>query len=336
LPQLDAAAARGLVLDGRGWSNKDRNSAYDSLNPEQLLERLGSWSPVVRERAAMAVSRRKDFPVSALVTMLDAESLDSRYGACQALALLRGRGAPAVESLTKALEDDDLWLRVKAAEALAGIGAPAMGTVPKLLELLAQTDTAKDPRGMQQRYLCFALFEQGRGLLGRSLDGVDRAALAKAVRAGLKNQDGRARGSIGSVYRNLSFDDIKPLIPVIYQAVEVPAPSGEMFADQIRVEGLRLLAQHRIREGIAACVKYTREQNPWSSENRTPELMKILLTYGAHGKAVIPELRKLADYFEKDEKDFPKHLMLQKAKCVRDTIAAIEASTELPELISVK
>ena len=334
-PQLDAAAARALVLDGRGWSNKDRNSAYDSLNPEQLLERLRSWSPVVRERAAMAVSRRKDFPVSALVTMLDAESLDSRYGACQALALLRGRGAPAVESLTKALEADDLWLRVKAAEALAGIGAPAMGTVPKLLELLASTDAAKDPRGMQQRYLCFALFEQGRGLLGRSLDGVDRAALAKAVRAGLKNQDGRARGSIGSVYRNLSFDDIKPLIPVIYQAVEVPAPSGEMFADQIRVEGLRLLAQHRIREGIAACVRYTREQNPWSSENRTPELMKILLTYGAHGKAVIPELRKLADYFEKDEKDFPKHLMLQKAKCVRDTIAAIEASTELPELIAV-
>ena len=189
---------------------------------------------------------------------------------------------------------------------------------------------------MQQRYLCFALFEQGGGLLGRSLDGVDRAALAKAVRAGLQNQDGRARGSIGSVYRNLSFDDIKPLIPAIYQAVEVPAPSGEMFADEIRVEGLRLLAQHRIQEGIAACVKYTRQQNPWSSENRTPELMKILLSYGAHGKAVIPELKKLADYFEKDEKNFPKKLMLQKAQCVRDTIAAIEASTDLPELISVK
>jgi hypothetical protein len=335
-PQLDAAAARALVLDGRGWSNKDRTSAYDSLNPEQLLERLESWSPVVRERAAMAVARRKDFPVPALVKMLGSKSLEPRYGACQALALLRGRGAPAVDALTKALEDDDLWLRVKAAEALAGIGGPAMGTVPKLLELLASADPVKDPRNMQQRYLCFALFEQGGGLLGRSLDGVDRAALAKAVRAGLQNQDGRARGSIGSVYRNLSFDDIKPLIPAIYQAVEVPAPSGEMFADEIRVEGLRLLAQHRIQEGIAACVKYTRGQNPWSSENRTPELMKILLTYGAHGKAVVPELRKLADYFEKDEKDFPKKLMLQKAQCVRDAIAAIEASTELPELISVK
>jgi hypothetical protein len=335
-PQLDAAAARSLVLDGRGWSNKDRNSAYDGLNPEQLLERLESWSPVVRERAAMAVARRRDFPVPALVKMLGSKSLEARYGACQAIALLRGRGAPALEALTKALEDDDLWLRVKAAEALAGIGAPAKGTVPKLLELLASADPVKDPRNMQQRYLCFALFEQGGGLLGRSLDGVDRAALAKAVRAGLQNQDGRARGSIGSVYRNLSFDDIKPLIPAIYQAVEEPAPSGEMFADQIRVEGLRLLAQHRIQEGIAACVKYTREQNPWSSENRTPELMKILLSYGAHGKAVIPELKKLADYFEKDEKNFPKKLMLQKAQCVRDTIAAIEASTDLPELISVK
>ena len=333
---LDAAAARAIVLDGRGWSNKDRNSAYDRLNPDQLLECLASWSPVVRERAAMAISRRKELPMAALVEMLGAESLHARYGACQALAHLRDRGAPAVDALAKLLEDDDLWLRIKAADALAGIGAPAMGTVPRLLELLAWTDAAKDPRGMQQRYLCFALFESNGGLLGRSLDGVDREALARAVRAGLQNQDGRARGSIGSVYRNLSFDDIQPLLPAIYQAVLVPAPSGEMFADQIRVEGLRLLAQHRIEEGIAACVKYTREQNPWSSENRTPELMKILLTYGARAKGVIPELKALADYFENDEKDFPRDLMIRKARCVRDTIAAIEASTELPELTPLR
>ena len=109
-----------------------------------------------------------------------------------------------------------------------------------------------------------------------------------------------------------------------------------MFADGIRVEGLRLLAKHRIAEGINACVKYTRDQNPWDSQERTPELMKILLTYGTHAKAVIPELTKLADYFEKDEKDFPKNLMLVKAKCVRDTIAAIEASTDTPTLTRLK
>jgi len=205
------------------------------------------------------------------------------------------------------LAEKDLWLRIKAAEALASIGTPAMNTVPQLLELLAQVDKENDPRGMQQRYLSFALFDEG-GMLSRSLDGVDREALYKAVRAGLKNQDGRARGSIGSVYRNLSAEDIKPLLPAIYQAVIEPAPSGEMFADSIRVEGLRLLAKHRIEEGIRACVKYTRDQNPWDSQERTPELMKILLNYGAHAKSVIPELTRIADYFEKDEKDFPEEL----------------------------
>ena len=334
-PQLDAAAAQALILDGRGWDNKDRYSAYDKLSEGQLMERLGSWSPVVRERAAMALGRRQEVSVPPLVKMLESPALYSRYGACQALIALHERGAPAIEALRKALADQDLWLRIKAAEALASIGTPAMQTVPQLLELLAQVDPQSDPRGMQQRYLSFALFDSG-GMLSRSLEGVDREALYEAVRAGLKNQDGRARGSLGSVYRNLSAEEIKPLLPAIYQAIIEPAPSGEMFADSIRVEGLRLLAKHHIEEGISACVQYTRDQNPWASEHRTPELMNILLSYGTHAKAVIPELTKIANYFEKDEKDFPRELMLRKAKCVRETIRAIEASTDTPELINLK
>lgn len=335
-PKLDAAAAQALINDGRGWSNKDRTSAYGKLSAEELLERLASWSPVVRERAAMALGRSKDVPIPALLKMLESPRLESRYGACQALILLRARGAPAVETLRTLLADKDLWLRIKAAEALASIGNPAKHTVPELLELLAQVDKENDPRGMQQRYLTFALFDNHDGMLARSLDGVDTEALYKAVRAGLTNQDGRARSSIGSVYRNLSSEKIKPLLPAIHQAVIEPAPSGEMFADSIRVEGLRLLAKHRIEEGIIACVKYTRDQNPWDSQTRTPELMKVLLSYGTHAKTVIPELTKIADYFEKDEKNFPPELMRMKAKSVRETIRAIEAMTDAPELIRLK
>jgi hypothetical protein len=335
VPQLDAAAAQSLIVDGRGWSNKDRHSFYDALSDDQLLERLRSWSPVVRERAAMALGRRKNAHVASLIEMLESPSLDARYGACQGLIFLRGRGAPAVDALQKTLVHPDLWLRIKAAEALAAIGEPAMKAVPQLLELLARVDVKNDPRGMQQRYLSFALFERD-GMLGRSLEGVDRPALYKAVRAGLKNEDGRARGSIGSVYRRLSLEEIKPLLPAIHEAIVEPAPSGEMFADGIRVEGLRLLSQHHIEEGMSALVKYTRDQNPWASEKRTSELMKILLTYGAHAKTVIPDLAKIANYFEKDEKDFPPHLMKMKAKSVRETISAIEASTDAPELIRLK
>jgi Family of unknown function (DUF6288) len=329
--QLDSAAAQTVIADGRGWNNKDRNSFYDSLSDDQLLERLRSWSPIVRERAAMAWGRRKTASAEPLIKMLASSNLNERYGACQGLIFLRGRAAPAVDLLQKTLDDSDLWLRIKAAEALAVIGTPAKKTVPRLLELLSQVDEKNDPRGMQQRYLTFALFDGG-GMLGRSLDGVDRPSLYKAVQAGLKNQDGRARGSIGSVYRHLSLEEIKPLLPAIHEAIVQPAPSGEMFADEIRVEGLRVLAKHHIEEGMRALVIYTRDQNPWDSQDRTPQLMKILTAYGGHAKAVIPELEKIAHYFEKEEKDFPKKLGLQKANSVRETIKAIETNTDTPPL----
>ena len=224
-------------------------------------------------------------------------------------------------------------MRIKAAETLAGIGAPAMSTVPILLERLAQKPTAEDPRGMEQRYLCVSVFGK---MLKQSLVGVDQDLLRKAVVAGLQNQDGHARGEISGIYRQLSYEQIKPLFPAILQAIIEPAPSGEMFADGIRLEGLRILAKHHVEEGISACVKYTRDQNQWWSEGRTPEIMMILLSYGTHAKAAIPELTKIAHYFEKEEKDFPPKLMLQKANSVRETITAIEASTDSPELIPLK
>ena len=127
VPQLDAAAAQSLILDGRGWSNKDRNSSYDKLSSDEIMARLASWSPVVRERAAMALARRKDVPIPPLLKLLDSPSLEARYGACQALAALRGRAAPAVDPLRKTLAAEDLWLRIKAAEALASIGNPGHG-----------------------------------------------------------------------------------------------------------------------------------------------------------------------------------------------------------------
>lgn len=335
IPQLDATSAQSLILDGRGWSNHDRHSAYDALAGDQLLEMLQSWSPTVRDRAAIAWSRRKNVPIEPLLTLLASPKLEARYGACHALAMLGGRAAPAIEPLRKALSADDLWLRIEAAEALAAIGPAAAVAVPDLLKLLAQPNEEKDPRGMQQRYLSYALFQGRHGLIAKSLDHVDRQQLYLAVRAGLKNQDGRARGSISSVYELLSFDDIKPLLPAILQAVEEPAPSGEMFADEVRVAGLRILAKHRIKEGMAACVKYTRSQNPWASQKRTPELMKILLSYGKHARAVIPELKVIAHYFDKEEKDFPRNLMTMKANSVNETITAIEASQENPELITI-
>jgi hypothetical protein len=108
-----------------------------------------------------------------------------------------------------------------------------------------------------------------------------------------------------------------------------------MFADGIRVEGLRILAAHRIEEGIEACVRYARDQNPWGSEKRTPEIMKILLSYGARAKPAIPELRKIAERLDGGEKNFPKELSRRKAQSIRETIQAVEASTGTPDLLRI-
>ncbi len=333
-PQIDATSANALIADGRGWSSNDRYSAYDQLDPDTLLEKLGSWSPTVRERAAIAISHLQgDKPVHALVLMLDSPGLFSRYGACEALNLLKSAAAPAVPKLTALLNDQDLWLRIKAAETLSHIGPPAMPSLPFLLERLAQDPGESDPRGMEQRYLCFSIFGT---MVRNSLDGVDRDLLRKAVAAGLRNEDGRARSTIADIYKMLSYEEIEPLLPAILDAATKPAPSGEMFADGIRIAGLQVLAAHHVAEGIPACTDYILNQNKWASQVRTPEILKILVTYGSHAKSAIPQLKQAAEIFDKGEENFPNNMSLDKAADVRKAISDIEAATTKPELRRIR
>ncbi len=338
VPQLNAKQAQSIIIDGRGWSNNNRNAAYDALTVAHLFERLTSWSPVVRERAAMALARRKgiDSPVPTLLKMLEMPRLETRYGACRALAQLRGRAAAAVPALQTYLKDKDLWMRVHAAQTLAAIGNAAMPALPELLTMVAKGPTENDPRGMEQRYLSFALFNSRGGMLGRSLDGADRDLLYKAIRAGLTNEDGRARGSYASIYNKLSFEELKPLLPDIHRAIVTPSPSGIMFADQIRTAGLELFAKHHISEGIELTADYAKNMKPHASEHRIKTVMNMMKSYGAHSQRAIPMLEDAIHYFENEEKDFPKRLSKQKAQTVRDAIKEIKASTKRPKLISIK
>ena len=329
--QHTAANAQSIVAEGRGWDNKDRTSFFKKMTEAELLTRLGSWSPVVRERASDELAARKPAPVTAIIALLDSPSLDARIGACQTLEALKGAAEPAIPQLRKTLQHPDLWLRVKAAEALAGIGKAALPTLPDILDRIARTPDKDDPRAMEQRYLCGAVFE---GMLNdaKKLEGVDREKLRAAIARGLQNQDGHARSKVSGIYKRLTYDEIKPLLPAIYEAVVKPAPSGEMFADGVRLSGLKLLATHGIEEGIAATADYVLTQNPWASQERIKEILPMLLKYGAHAQVAIPKLREAIEYFEQREPDFPKKYSLQKAADVRETIAKIEASTERPEL----
>ena len=334
IPQLDLASSRSLLDDGRGWDNKERHAFYDALSTEDLLKRLASWSPTVRERAAIALSRRKkDLPLAEIAAMLDSPAREARYGACLALKRAGAAAGPAVPRLLAQLDHPDLWVRVQATEALAEIGGPAMTALPVLLERLAQGPTPEDPRGMEQRHLCGAVF--GR-MLRNSVDAVDKNLLRKAVAAGLRNEDGHARSITAGIYKRLSYEDIKPLLPAILDAVTTPAPSGEMFADGVRLAGLELLAAHHIAEGMQACADYLRDQNKWGSQKRTPQVLPFLLRYGAHAQSVVSHLEETAAMFDSGEPNFPRQLSTQKAADLRGAIAAIRESREKPELRTLR
>lgn len=326
-PQLTAAQAQSLILDGRGWTNKDRNSVYQKLTEAELLSRLGSWSPIVRGRAAEELAARKNPPLNAIIALLDSSKLDERVGACQALEMLKDKAAPAVPGLRKAFNHSDLWLRIRAADALAAIGTPAMVALPEMLERLVKGPTPEDPRGMEQRFLCSSVFAK---MLGKSIDGVDKDLLRKAVARGLQNQDGRARGEIAGIYQRLSYEEIKPLLPAIHEAIAKPAPSGEMFADSVRLKGCELFARNHIREGMELSLQLV-ELDRWGSGKRAPRCFEIIGMYGAAAKPLLPKLQEMEKALVAQSKGKSESLVDQ----LRALIKSIDSATGDVELRSI-
>lgn len=325
-PQLDRAAARAVIEDGRGWSPSRKAHGYATRSVDELLAGLTNWSPVVRERSAVELAQRKDDAVPRLLGLLGGADANGRLGACAAFSALGKRSAAAVPALRQTLWDDDLWLRIQASRALANAGDAGRSAAPDLLKLLAAKNT-NDPRGMVQRYVTFSLFYPGnvldvRGMLARSLDGIDRRLLYPAVEAALLNEDGRSRGAVERVYDQLTLEELKPLLPAIHRAIVEPAPSGEMFADGIRIRGLALFAKYRIAEGIPLCTQLI-EHKRWGESRRIEQLLPILLSYGAAAKSQLPELRKLEAALSEPRANGKAQL-----EAVRKAIAALEAATD--------
>jgi len=294
--ELTGAALADTIEAGRGFVVPQRGiTPYLAKSKQALLKDLTSWSPAVRLRASQALAKKADDATAqAVIKMLAAKDVNTRYGACAALGAMKATSA--VPALTKALNSNDVWLRIQATYALAAIGDPARQAADTLLHLAVASDP-RDPREFTQRYICYAMFYPGgamgkAGLFAKSIKGVDRQKLYAAVRRLLTNDDGRARGTITSIYKHLTYDELKPILPAIYESIYHQSPSGVMFADGVRLRGLALFAQYRIKEGMALCI-HMMGVNRWGKHRRIEALLDVLERYGAAAKAVLPQLRVL-------------------------------------------
>ncbi|MBN8628707.1 MAG: HEAT repeat domain-containing protein [Planctomycetes bacterium] len=338
VPPLNRAQADDVIAAGRDFYPVDGKSGYDTRTTEQLLAGLASWSSAVRRNSAEALARRKADVVPQLQTMLESQSRQSRYGACEALGKLGPAADAAAPQLRKLLNDSDPWLQSLAAMALPALGAEVRKScVSDLLAMSVRRNPA-DPRHMAQRAACTALFapypgkREPRSILAESLEGVDRQLLYPAVQSALQNEDSVARGSLSRIYGKLTDEDLVVLLPTIAQAVEELAPSNEMFADGVRLAGLDVLSRLHLREGMSLCVSVI-EPERWGTGKRLPICLEYLARYGAHAKTVVPQLEELRRRVVQSKRGKEQ---TEQVRLLDQYIAKITTSKTSPTIIDLK
>ncbi len=209
--------------------------------------------------------------------------------------------------------------------------------MPDLLKL-ALREYDDDPREFTQRFLCFGLFYPGgalgmKGLLADSLEGVDRKLLFEVVKKLLKNDDGRARSCIASLYKQLSFEELKPIWPDIFEAARNQAPSGVMFASAIRLSSMKLFADNKVKEGLPLFFDVM-DIDKWGKNRRVMNLLTSLEAYGPEAtKLVLPQMKTLAEGLaaHREPRMFPGHL-----KILNRMIEEAEAAQGTANLLSIE
>lgn len=80
VPRITGAELESIIAIGHM-----RSADYAALGTDYLLGKLSSWSPAVRQRAAVALAGKPESVVPQLIAMLRSDDRYTRYGACQGL-----------------------------------------------------------------------------------------------------------------------------------------------------------------------------------------------------------------------------------------------------------
>lgn len=335
-----------ILNAGRLDVNKE---ARAKLSLEEIFTLLKDPLPPTRAMAANTLAERNINCVDKLIEMLDSDNKYERYGAAQALCKAGFGSKKAADKLINLMQkSDDVTFKSYAIDALInrdtkrGLLTVAKPAIPVLLRM-AVKKFPDDPRGVLQQKIALALFykwsAQPRvGLLHKyGLEGVSRDLLIPAIKAILTNQNGAARSLTRWIYPKLTKDEIEQLWPDIYKSSHDIAPSGIMFASEIRTAGLNAMADNHIKEGLDLSVWYLVHQKPHGSPSRIPVALDAILKYGGHAKRVIPDLEKAYDYWVAWRKPGRPIGPKDPANLIRKTIDKIKALPDKPtfELISI-
>lgn len=311
---------------------------YDNRSVPELMDLLGNWSPVVRYHAALSLAKKEEAHTEELIKMLKSDNKYARYGAAMALMQMGPKASDAVPQLIKMLDSDDSLLLSFVISALGNIGDKR--AIKPLLKLGAK-DLPNDPIDINKRFIVKALFNK-KGLLGESIDGVDRKLLFPAVRSFLKCQGGMERSLVArNVIKKLKFEELKPLWPDLIPAMLECAPAGVMFASEVRETIASILAENKVEEGMELIFEYLKEQKQHGAGKRNKLITDLLKQYGAAAKPMIPKMEEYVEFLKIDrpwiDTGQPPVDRFYKGQIpyLKETIKAIKKSKEKPKLKSI-
>lgn len=333
---LTSKEVSAAIASGR--FDQDRKN----MNISQLIAAMDDWSPVVRMWAAQELAGRPEATneVATLIKMAEGDNANMRQGACEALGYMKS--VEALPVLVRLLKHEDRWLRFKAADALGNMWDAALPVLPDMLQALVDTAEPlspivwEDPVQLAHGHLTQAVF--GRMIRDQRVKEIDKKLLYPAIQAVSRNADGRARGRLRNVMEQFDDADVKSLAPDLLAALKVRAPADTMFGNEIRMAALKTLVKFKYSECIDACVHFAWTQGGHGSENRTGEIMNLLVPYGKAAQRVIPDLKALIVSFNDEVANgrFPGGaLNAKRVASVEEAINAIESAATQPEMISI-
>jgi len=335
-----------LLQGGRLSSDQE---ARATLTLDEIFELLQDPLPPIRSTGARTLAERDINCVDKLIAMLDSKNKYARYGAAEGLCQAGFGSKDAANKLIRLMEeDDDILFKSYAIEALInrdtnkGLINVAKPAIPVLLKMAVQ-HSLDDPRQVLQQVISTALFYKGNaqprvGLLHKyGLGSAPRDLLIPAIEELLTNQNGGTRSVLGWVYPKLTKAETKLLWGDIYQSSHEIAPSGIMFASEVRTYGLNVMADHHIKEGLDLAVWYIRHQKNHGSPRRIPTTLDAILKYKYHAKRIIQDLEKHLPYWEARKNPNKLNSPNHPANLIRAAIKKIQAMPDQPkfELISI-
>ncbi len=157
---------------------------------------------------------------------------------------------------------------------------------------------------------------------GKGIEKLDRELFIPAVKSLLINPNGGARSTASAVFRHLTAEDLEQLWGDIYYATKYQAPSGSMFAGGVRGNGLALMANKDIKEGIPVGIDWALRQEGWGNGGRKKSGLPSLLKYGGSLESFAQEINEVLARWtkangSKNNQDNAKDFMKRMAEAVK-------------------